>query len=68
MKLLVDLDPELLEAVMKATGAKTKKEAVIIPMRDYLLGKEKEKLIRTFGTESLGLSLADLKRNRRKWR
>ena len=67
MKLLIELDEELLARAMKATGAKTKREAVIIPMKEYLRGKLKQKFLAREG-KGFPTTLGELLDSRRKWK
>ena len=44
-----DLPAETLQEVVKASGAKTKREALVIAMESYLKRKQVEELIRSYG-------------------
>ncbi len=48
-----DLPAETLQEVVKASGAKTKREALVIAMESYLKRKQVEELIRSYGKISL---------------
>ena len=44
-----DLPAETLQEVVKASGAKTKREALVIAMESYLKRKQFEELISSYG-------------------
>ena len=56
-----DLPVETLEEVMKLSGAKSKREALVIAMESYLKRKQLEKLIQSFGKVSLAWTQKSLK-------
>lgn len=47
----VDLDDELLERAMKATGAKTKTALLELGLRELLAKSAREQLMASFGSE-----------------
>lgn len=59
-----DLPEETLNEVMKTSGAKTKKEAIIIAMNSYLKRKKIEKVIQSYGKVSLSWTQESLKKYR----
>jgi len=68
MKLLIDIDDQLFKEVSRMAGAKKKRDAVIIPMKEYLLTRKRKALADLIGDFDLGMTLADLKRQRRRWK
>ena len=50
MRTTIDLDPELLEEVIKATGEKTKSKAVNEAIREYVRGRAYDELLAISGT------------------
>ena len=68
MKLLVDIDDRLFNEVKRFTGAKKKRDAIIIPMKEYLLAQKRKALANLIGDFDLGMTLTDLKRQRRQWK
>lgn len=44
------LDPELLEAALAVSGAKTKKAAVTLALREFIARREQKRLVDLFGT------------------
>ncbi len=67
MKLLIDIEDRLFNEVKRLTGAKKKRDAVIIPMKEYLLAQKRRSLAALIGDFEIGMTLADLKRQRRRW-
>lgn len=44
------IDPELLEHALAVSGARTKKEAVTIALREFIARREQAKIVDSFGT------------------
>lgn len=63
-KTTVQIDERLLEEAMKATGAKTKKEAIEAGLRSLVRNKNREALRKELGTFDLDLTLNELERMR----
>jgi Arc/MetJ family transcription regulator len=62
MRIILDIDAELLEEVVKTTGARTKKKAIEIAIKEFLREKHREELSKLIGNyEEFGLSLEELK-------
>lgn len=68
MKILVDIDDRLFNEVKALTRAKKKKDAIVIPMREYLLARKREDLAGLIGHFDLGMNLKDLRNSRKKWK
>ncbi len=68
MKLLVNIDDDLFSEVRKLTKAKTKKDTIVIPMREYLEMHKRKKLAELIGNFDAGTSLNELLRQRKKWK
>ncbi len=65
MRTTIDINEELINDVMKQAGAKTKKDAIVIALKDYLKHKKVEELKGLIGNyDSFGLALDDLKKMR----
>ena len=65
MRITLDIDAELLEEVVKRTGARTKKKAIEIPIKEFLRAKRWEELSELVGNyEEFGLSPEELERMR----
>ena len=59
-KTTVIIDDELLDEAMKASGAKTKKQAITIGLKELIRRKNLEALRQELGTFDLALSLEEL--------
>ncbi len=59
-----DLPNETLEEVVKLSGAKSKREALVIAMESYLKRKKLERLIQSYGKVSLSWTQKSLKKYR----
>ncbi len=46
----VAIDPELLDHVLAVSGARTKKEAVTIALREFIARRERARIVDSFGT------------------
>jgi Arc/MetJ family transcription regulator len=65
MRTTIDLNDDLLKEVMKKSGAKTKKSAIVTAMEDYLKLKSREELKNLVGSyDEFGLDHKDLKKMR----
>lgn len=59
-----DLPDDRIERVMRLSGAKTKREALMIALESYLKSKQLEALIQSEGKISLGWTKKALKKYR----
>ncbi len=65
MRTTIDINEELIHDVMKSAGVKTKKDAIVTALKDYLRHKKLEELKGLVGNyESFDLTLDDLKKMR----
>ena len=65
MRTTIDINEELINDVMKRAGVRTKKDAIVTALKDYLRHKKIEEIKGLIGNyESFGLSLDDLKKVR----
>ncbi len=65
MRTTIDIDNELLKEVMEKSGAKTKKNAIVTAMKDYLRLKKREELKNLMGNyDKFNLDLKDLRKMR----
>ena len=65
MRTTIDINEELIGDVMKKARVKTKKDAIVIALKDYLRHKKVEELKAVVGNyDSFDLTLDDLKRMR----
>ena len=65
MRTTIDIENDLIHEVMKKAGAKTKKDAIVTALRDYLRYKKIEELKGLIGNyEDFDLTLDDLKKMR----
>jgi len=66
MRTTLDIDAELLEEVVKATGASTKKKAIKIALKEYLCAKRRKELSDLIGNyEGFEVTLKDLGKMRK---
>jgi Arc/MetJ family transcription regulator len=63
-KTSVIIDDKLLDQAMRASGAKTKKEAITAGLKELIRRKNVEALRRELGTFDLALSLEELEKLR----
>lgn len=63
-KTTVQIDESLLEEAIKATGAKTKKEAIEAGLKSLVRNKNREALRKELGTFDIDLSVDELERMR----
>ncbi len=65
MRTTLDIDEELVREVMKAAKAKTKKGAIVIALKEYLMAKRRQELRDMIGTyDDFDLSLEELEKMR----
>jgi Arc/MetJ family transcription regulator len=65
MRTTIDVENDLIHEVMKKAGVKTKKDAIVTALRDYLRYKKIEELKGLIGNyEDFDLTLDDLKKMR----
>jgi Arc/MetJ family transcription regulator len=66
MRTTLDIDAELIEKVVKTTGAPSKKKAIEIAMKEFLRTKRRKELSELIGNyEEFGVTLRDLKKMRK---
>ena len=66
MRTTLDIDAELIEKVVKTTGARSKKRAIEIAMKEFLRSKRRKELSDLVGHyEEFELTLKDLKKMRK---
>jgi Arc/MetJ family transcription regulator len=65
MRTTLDIDAELIEKVVKTTGARSKKKAIEIAMKEFLRAKSRKELSKLIGNyEEFPLTLEELERMR----
>jgi Arc/MetJ family transcription regulator len=64
MRMTLELDEKLLEQVLKLSGAKTKKSAVMAAMEEYIKMKRREELRAMIGAYEHGMTLDELAQTR----
>lgn len=64
MKTLLDIDKDLMDELLRATGTTVKKEAVITAIKSYLDMKKRVQLADLIGNYPFGYSNEDLERMR----
>lgn len=66
MRTTLDIDAELIEKVVKTTGANSKKKAIEIAMKEFLRLKRRKELSDLIGNyEGFSVTLKDLKKMRK---
>jgi Arc/MetJ family transcription regulator len=66
MRTTLDIDAELVEKVVKTTGASSKKKAIEIAMKEFLRAKRRKELSDLIGNyEEFGVTLRELKKMRK---
>jgi Arc/MetJ family transcription regulator len=66
MRTTLDIDAELIENVVKTTGAPSKKKAIETAMKEFLRTKRRKELSDLIGNyEEFGVTLKDLKKMRK---
>ncbi|MDH7513149.1 MAG: type II toxin-antitoxin system VapB family antitoxin [Clostridiales bacterium] len=65
MRTTLDIDAELLERMVKATGASSKKKAIEIAIKEFLRARRREELSELIGNyEEFDLTVEELERMR----
>jgi len=65
MRTTLDIDAELLERIVKASGAPTKKKAIEIAIKEFLRARRREELSELIGNyEEFDLTVEELERMR----
>lgn len=64
MKTTIDIPKSQLDEVIESTGAKTKREAVLIAIEEFNRRRRLEKLVSAFGTFENFMTQEDLQRMR----
>lgn len=64
MRLSVSVDKELLEKAVRASGARTKREAIEMGLRELLRRASRERMIEHAGKVDLAVSLKELLKRR----
>ena len=64
MRTLVDIQEELMRDLLRETGAKTKKEAIVTAIKTYLNLKRRERLISLIGNYDFGYTTEELEKMR----
>jgi Arc/MetJ family transcription regulator len=65
MRTTIDIDKVLLQEIIERSGAKTKKDAILIAIRDYLRFKKFQELKGLIGNyDNFALTLEELKEMR----
>ena len=66
MRTTLDIDAELIEKVVKTTGASSKKKAIEIAMKEFLRAKHRKELSELIGNyEEFEVTLKDLRKMRK---
>ncbi|MDI6764621.1 MAG: type II toxin-antitoxin system VapB family antitoxin [Thermodesulfobacteriota bacterium] len=66
MRTTLDIDAELIEKVVKTTGARSKKKAIEIAMKEFLRAKRRKELSDLIGNyEEFAVTLKDLEKMRK---
>ncbi len=66
MRTTLDIDAELIDKVVKMTGAPSKKKAIETAMREFLRAKRRKELSDLIGNyEEFGITQKDLKKMRK---
>ena len=66
MRTTLDIDPELIKQVVKTTGARSKKKAIEIAMKEFLRAKRRKELSDLIGNyEGFEVTLKDLRKMRK---
>ena len=66
MRTTLDIDAELIEKVVKTKGARSKKKAIEIAMKEFLRAKRRKELSDLIGNyEEFGVTLKDLEKMRK---
>jgi Arc/MetJ family transcription regulator len=63
MRMMIDIGADLIEKVVRTTGARSKKKAIEIAMREFLRTKLRKELSDLIGNyEEFGITLKELER------
>ena len=66
MRTTLDIDAKLIEKVVKTTGARSKKKAIEIAMKEFLRAKRRKELSDLIGNyEEFDVTLKDLEKMRK---
>ncbi len=65
MKTLIDIDDKLLKKALSVSGSATKKETVTMALEEFIKLKLRQKLKSMAGSGIVGVSLSDLRTERR---
>ena len=66
MRTTIDIDADLIEKVVQATGARSKKKAIEIAMKEFLRTKRRKELSDLIGNyEEFDVTLKDLEKMRK---
>lgn len=66
MRTTLDIDAELIEKVVKTTGARSKKRAIEIAMKEFIRAKRRKELSDLIGNyEEFDVTLKDLEKMRK---
>ncbi len=66
MRITLDIDTKILEEVVKATGARTKKKAIEIAIKEFLWTKRRKELSKLIvNYEEFAVTLRDLEKMRK---
>jgi Arc/MetJ family transcription regulator len=64
MKMLVDIDEDVLRRAMELSKAETKKAVIVLALEELIRSRLREKLKQSAGSGMIGTKLSDLKRIR----
>ena len=64
MKMIFDLDPQIVKRVQKAYACKSKKQAIELALEEVLKKKKRHAFAKKLGSLKLGLSLKELEKLR----
>jgi len=65
MRTLIDIQDELVNDLLRETGAKTKKDAIVTAIESYLSQKRREALASLIGNYDFGYNLEELEEMRK---
>lgn len=68
MRTTIDLDDELVAAVVEESGQRSKKAAIETGLREFIKGRQRKRLIEMIGSEefAIDMTLDDLRKMRGK--
>lgn len=64
MKTLIDIQDDVMKALLKETRARTKREAVNTAIKEYIRRKRLQRLVSMMGKNEFGYTLEDLEKMR----